>query len=46
MPSHSGKRENKGVLLIEDARFMSDQIMYNTLSEGKRNKNNDIIQRK
>ena len=40
MPSQSDRRENTGVL--EDIRFMSDQIMlpYDTLSEGKRNNNN------
>ena len=38
VPSQSDRRENTGVL--EDIRFMSDQIMYDTLSEGKRNNNN------
>ena len=37
VPSQHDKRENTGVL--EDIRFMSDQIMYDTLSEGKRSKN-------
>ena len=32
VPSQSDRRENTGVL--EDIRFMSDQIMYDTLSEG------------
>ena len=35
VPSQSDRRENTGVL--EHIRFMSDQIMYDTLSEGKRN---------
>ena len=36
VPSQSYGRENTGV--VEDIRFMSDQIMYDrTLSEGKRN---------
>ena len=35
MPSHRDRRENTGVL--EDIRFMSDQILYDTSSEGKRN---------
>ena len=35
MPSQSHRREKTGVLLIEDIRFMSDQIMYDTWSEGK-----------
>ena len=38
VPSQSDRRENTRVL--EDIRFMSDQIMYDTLSEGKRNDNN------
>ena len=38
MPSQSNRRENSGVL--EDIRFMSDQIMYDTLSEGKKNNHN------
>ena len=33
VPSQSGRRENTRVL--EDTRFMPDQIMYDTLSEGK-----------
>ena len=37
VPSQRDRRENTGVL--EDIRFMSDQIMYDTLSEGKRSKN-------
>ena len=36
VPSQRGRRENTGVL--EDIR-MSDQIMYDTLSEGNRNNN-------
>ena len=35
--SQGDERENTGVL--EDIRFISDQIMYDTLSEGKRNNN-------
>ena len=35
--SQSDRGENTGVL--EDIRFMSNQIMYDTLSEGKRNNN-------
>ena len=35
VPSQRDRRENTGVL--EDIRFMSDQIMYDTLSEGKIN---------
>ena len=35
--------ENTGVL--EDIRFTSDQIMYDTLSEGKRNNNNKLRDR-
>ena len=42
MPSQSHRREKTGVLLIEDVRFMSDQIMYDTLSEGKRNRYNHV----
>ena len=38
VPSQGHRRENPGVL--EDIRFMSDQIMYDTLSEGKTNNNN------
>ena len=38
MPSQSHRRENTGVL--EDTRFLSDQTMHDTLSEGKRNHNN------
>ena len=38
IPSQSDTRENTGVL--EDIRFLSDQIMYDTLSEGKRNNSN------
>ena len=38
VPSQSDRRENTGVL--EDIRFMSDQIMYDTLSKGKRNNDN------
>ena len=34
VPSQSDWRENAGVL--EDIRFVSGQIMYDTLSEGKR----------
>ena len=34
VPSQRDRTENTGVL--EDIRFMSDQIMYDTLSEGKR----------
>ena len=37
VPSQSDRRKTTGVL--EYIRFMSDQIMYNTLSEGKRNNN-------
>ena len=43
MPSQSHRRENTGVL--EDIRFTSDQIMYDTLSEGKRNNNNKLRDR-
>ena len=39
VPSQSNRRENTGVL--EDNRFMSDQIMYATSSEGKRNNNHN-----
>ena len=40
VPSQSHRRENAWVLrLVEDIQFMSDQIMYDTLSEGKRNNN-------
>ena len=39
MPSQSHRRENTGVL--EDIQFMSDQIMYDTLSEGKINTSNN-----
>ena len=35
MPSQSHRGENTEVL--EDIRFMSDQIIYDTLSEGKKN---------
>ena len=43
MPSQIDRRENTGVL--EDIRFTSDQIMYDTLSEGKRNNNNKLRDR-
>ena len=36
VPSQSHSRENTGVLM-GDIRFMSDQIMYDTSSEGKGN---------
>ena len=36
VPSQGDRRGNTGV--VEDIRFMSDQIMHDTLSEGKRNK--------
>ena len=39
VPSQRDGRKNTGVLLIDDIRFMSDQIMYDTLSEGERNNN-------
>ena len=39
VPSQSHRREKTGVL--EDIQFMSDQIMYDTLSEGKRKKINN-----
>ena len=35
VPSQRDGRDNTGVL--EDIRFVSDQIMHDTLSEGKRN---------
>ena len=38
VPSQRDRRDKTGVL--EDIRFMPDPIMYDTLSEGKRNKNN------
>ena len=38
VPSQRDKRENTGV--PEDIRFMLHKIMYDTLSEGKRNNNN------
>ena len=41
VPSQSDRKEDTGVL--EDIRFMSDQSMYDTLSEGKRNNNIDYI---
>ena len=37
VPSQSDRRENTGGL--EDIRFISDHIMYDTFSEGKRNHN-------
>ena len=43
VPSQIDRRENTGVL--EDIRFTSDQIMYDTLSEGKRNNNNKLRDR-
>ena len=43
VPSQRDRRENTGVL--EDIRFMSDQIMYDTLSEGKRNNDRLLIVR-
>ena len=39
VPSQSHRRDNTGVL--EDIRFLSNQITYDTLSEGKRNNNNN-----
>ena len=41
VPSQSDGRDSTGVLLIEDIQFMSDQIMYDTLSEGEINNNMD-----
>ena len=41
VPSQSHRRDNSGVL--EDIRFITDQIMYDTLSEGKRNNSNVIV---
>ena len=38
VPSQRDKRESTGV--PEDIRFMLHKIMYDTLSEGKRNDNN------
>ena len=46
VPPQCNRRDNTGVL--EDIRFISDQIMYDTLSEGKRNTviiNTQAIQR-
>ena len=41
MPSQSDRRENAGVL--GDILFMSDQIMHDTLSEGKINNRYSFI---
>ena len=40
VPSQIDRRENTGVL--EDIRFMSDQIVHDTLSEGKINNNDNV----